>query len=216
MREHDIQRGSLIWIAVGFEGGLFVLAAGAAWFFELDLPNQFHWNWGHALWAVAATLPLVAALLCIQHLRWAPLRRLRDVVDERIVPMFRDCTLLDFALISLLAGVGEEALFRGVIQTPLADKFGVALGVAAAGLLFGLAHWITTAYAVFAAIIGVYLGWLLIYFDNLLVPTIVHSLYDFVALVYLTRSPRTEELVEKRHANGKADEPANRASDSSR
>ena len=49
---------------------------------------------------------------------------------------------------------------------------------------------------------------LLIYFDNLLVPTIVHGLYDFVALVYLTRGPHAAKLAEEHDANEETDETA--------
>ena len=62
-------------------------------------------------------------------------------------------------------------------------------GLLAASVLFGLAHPITPAYAVLAAMIGVYLGWLWLAFDkNLLVPITAHALYDFLALIYLVRT----------------------------
>jgi membrane protease YdiL (CAAX protease family) len=35
---------------------------------------------------------------------------------------------------------------------------------------------------------GVYLGGLLLLTDNLLAPIATHAVYDFVALIYLTRS----------------------------
>jgi hypothetical protein len=82
-------------------------------------------------------------------------------------------------------------LFRGVIQNAIADQFvdpvGVAAGWIAASLLFGLLHWVTLSYAVLATLIGLYLGGLWIVTGNLLVPAVVHALYDFWALVYLVR-----------------------------
>jgi hypothetical protein len=57
-----------------------------------------------------------------------------------------------------------------------------------AGVVFGLVHWITRAYALYATLMGVYLGVLFVWFDNLLVPMIVHGVYDFVALIWVTRT----------------------------
>jgi membrane protease YdiL (CAAX protease family) len=76
------------------------------------------------------------------------------------------------------------------LTTYLPPWVAIALGA----ILFGLVHWITFSYAVFAAILGAYLGWLFWHFENLLVPMIVHALYDFAALVYLTYnvSPKAE------------------------
>jgi membrane protease YdiL (CAAX protease family) len=51
--------------------------------------------------------------------------------------------------------------------------------------VFGLAHPISTTYAVLASLIGIYLGFLFVATDNLLVPIVTHAAYDFLALVYL-------------------------------
>jgi membrane protease YdiL (CAAX protease family) len=56
-----------------------------------------------------------------------------------------------------------------------------------AAALFGVLHFITPAYAVLAGLLGLYMGVLYLVTGNLLVPIVVHSLYDFVALLYLVR-----------------------------
>jgi len=56
-----------------------------------------------------------------------------------------------------------------------------------ASVLFGVVHSITPTYAVVAALVGAYLGWLWLWRDNLLAPIVTHAVYDFVALAYLTR-----------------------------
>ena len=45
----------------------------------------------------------------------------------------------------------------------------------------------TLAYAMLAALVGGYLGWLHLASGNLLVPILAHALYDFVALRLLLR-----------------------------
>ena len=96
------------------------------------------------------------------------------------------------ALISIMAGVGEEALFRGVLQTYFAGHVGVAPALLVTSSLFGLLHPVTAVYAVMAGLIGLYLGVLAVWHDNLLVPMVVHSLYDFVALTYLVHYHRLQ------------------------
>ena len=56
-----------------------------------------------------------------------------------------------------------------------------------ASLLFGIAHAITPAYLVLAALIGEYLGGLWLWTGNLLAPIIAHAGYDFIALWYLAK-----------------------------
>jgi membrane protease YdiL (CAAX protease family) len=181
-----MRRDQLLWLAVAFEGGLFLLAAGAAWLLGLPLRSMATWDWSHVGWALAATAPPVATFWWLQHSRLPPLRRFREAVDRLVTPLFDDCTWLDFAVISLVAGVGEECLFRAVLQSGLAPWVGTVAAILIAGAIFGLVHWITPMYAFYATVMGIYLGFLLVYFDNLLVPMIVHGLYDFVALAWVT------------------------------
>ena len=93
-------------------------------------------------------------------------------------------------LISLLAGLGEELLFRGVLQLGLTDWFGLPIALVATSTLFGLAHLITPTYAVLAGIIGIYFGMLAVVTDSLFAPVAAHALYDWAALTYLVSSAR--------------------------
>ncbi len=52
-------------------------------------------------------------------------------------------------------------------------------------ILFGALHWITPTYAAIAGLIGFYLGAFMVVSGNLVVPILVHALYDFFALRYL-------------------------------
>ncbi|UCD83897.1 MAG: CPBP family intramembrane metalloprotease [Deltaproteobacteria bacterium] len=67
--------------------------------------------------------------------------------------------------ISLSAAVGEEAAWRGVVQTEYERIFGRVKGLVAASLMFGLSHMlnpnITNRYweAGVASVGGIYLGW---------------------------------------------------------
>lgn len=65
--------------------------------------------------------------------------------------------------ISLGAGVSEEALFRGMVQTEWEERWGKRKGLLAASALFGAAHFDgkreSIGNVLFAAVAGLFLGW---------------------------------------------------------
>ena len=174
-----------------FEGSLAVVALGLGWLVGQRPLETLHLDVRAALLGLAATVPLVALLLVCLKLPWQPLRRIVQIMDELVVPLFRACRLGELAIIAALAGLGEELLFRGVIQAATARVFeglpGVVFGLCVAAVLFGAAHALTRTYAVLAALIGLYLGIIWLATGNLLVPIVAHGGYDFLVLVYLVR-----------------------------
>ena len=179
--------------ALAVELGLLMLALLVGWFLEPSPLRQIYLARVDLLYGLAACGPLLAGLVTITHFPWGPLGRLDAFVRRNVVPLFAECRLWQIAVISLLAGIGEEALFRGVIQAGIEQYFGSpAWALAIASILFGLAHLITPTYAVLAGLIGAYLGWLLLATGNLLTPIVAHSAYDFAAILYLLRRERID------------------------
>ncbi|MBI3464708.1 MAG: CPBP family intramembrane metalloprotease [Planctomycetes bacterium] len=176
-----------------FEGGLGLLAVGLAWAVGVSLGDQIAWQWDALWWGTAAALPAVAAAVLGMHVPWRPLVRLRALVEETIVPLFRDCSLIDLAVIALAACVSEELFFRGLVQAWSADIFGTGWGLAVGSLVFGLFHPISRTYVVLAVVMGAWLGWLWIVSGNLLTAIVCHAVYDYLALIYLTRRARSGE-----------------------
>lgn len=175
----------IIRLALVFEGGLVVVALVLGWLFNSPPFAQFQFGWQGGAWGALATLPPLLVMLIASQSGYGPIKRLFRLSRERVTIFFSGASLLDLALIAGVAGIGEEALFRGVIQTRLAIEFTPWAGVVIASLLFGLVHFISLSYAIFAALFSLYLGWLLLSSDNLLVPIITHGLYDFIVLAYL-------------------------------
>ena len=176
-------------MAVVFEGGLGLLAMALGWWLGPRPLESIGWTFSAAACGAAASLPMMVVFGACLRVPIRPFLEIVRVVDELLVPMFRHCRVWQLALIAALAGLGEEMLFRGVIQEATAGwiggPLGIWVGLAVAGVLFGLLHPFTPAYALLAGLMGLYLGWLWLATGNLLVPISAHAVYDFLALVYL-------------------------------
>ena len=192
----DVVTTHIFRLGVVFEGGLAVIAWFVGWLCDFSPLKTLEWNVQAFIWGLVGTLPLLAGLVVIDRYPLGPLRELKQVVDESIVPLFRGFRIWQFAVLATLAGVGEELLFRGLLQGAIANVLQAQLppipatwiALAIASVVFGLMHPITRTYAFLCMLVGLYLGGLWIYTENLLVPIIIHAAYDFVALVYLARS----------------------------
>ncbi len=201
------QRHTVVLLAVLIEGGLLAAASLLGWIIDQPPLRYFAWTPAAALWGVAATVPLV--VLFFLFLRWpiGPLRRIQHFSEQVIRPLLAPCTLLDLLGIAVLAGLGEEMLFRGVLQEAFTGWFNVWVGVVVASLLFGVLHSITPTYAMLAGLMGAYLGGIFLYADhNLLVVIIVHALYDFVVLLWLLRGPGAADALAARESTDKPSE----------
>jgi membrane protease YdiL (CAAX protease family) len=174
-------------LAVAFELGLFAAAVVISRLLGRPSLTAFSPSGTGLLLGLAATLPLAVILLALRRSSWAPVARLRADADAHLLPLFRDCTLWQFAVIAAAAGLGEEMLFRGLLQGALTEFGGATVGLLGASVLFGLAHLITPTYALLAGIVGLYLGGLTIAGGGLWAPIVTHAVYDFVALAIWIR-----------------------------
>lgn len=137
-----------------------------------------------ALLLIAAILGaalLDAAVLALHFLTTGRgfVGQIRDTLDE-ILGGLSPAGVIGAGLI---AGIGEELLFRGAIQP--------WLGLPAAVALFTIAHMGTRPLlrlAVWTAIEGLYLGVLLILTGNLLIPMIVHGVHDTIGILVIQRA----------------------------
>jgi membrane protease YdiL (CAAX protease family) len=136
---------------------------------------------------IGSALPPLLIVVGLRRVGWGPFRRLTNLVDEKLVPMFRGMSLLDLALLSFAAGWGEELLFRGLIQGEIAYHTNVVVGVAVASVAFGLVHFLSLTYFIMALVVSVYFGWLYWQFGTLWVPILGHAVYDFLMLWQLQR-----------------------------
>jgi membrane protease YdiL (CAAX protease family) len=170
----------LLALAILGEGVL--LLAGLAWAWLAGYPLGLGPIGPAVLAGVAGALGIAVAQYYLLRLApdLRPIRALRRLYRDTLVPLFASVGLFEIVVISLLAGVGEEVLFRGAWQA--------AFGPAIASLAFGLCHVGsrgTIVLGVWAAAVGGFLAWLAIATGGLLAPIVAHALYDALALSYI-------------------------------
>lgn len=138
----------------------------------------------------AAAVLLLTGIVMVDRRPIGLFRQLQQTVRQYVAPLFRGARVWHLLAISLAAGVGEELLFRGYCQAALANwlaPWGPWWAMIVASALFGICHWISPAYALVATAMGLVLGGLFLATGDLVAPIVAHALYDFLALLYLTR-----------------------------
>lgn len=173
---------------LALELGLGLLGLGMAALFGLDLGAVVGGGAVvNTVIGLGAAVPLLVLFAIALRSSWAPLVRIRRMLEHTILPQLSGMSLARIAVIAVSAGVGEELFFRGFLQSWLTDILGVPGAVVVAGVLFGLIHWITPFYALWAGVIGVYIGVLYALTGGLLAPVVCHAVYDLVALGFYAR-----------------------------
>jgi len=186
-----IRRSDGFPMAVVVEGALALVAVALAWLFGVPLREQIPVFGAPLGWAVArgllATAPMLAVFWWLVHSERPVFRELRRQVEWLIGEMFPSANMAQLALVAALAGVGEELLFRGTLQTIFGWWTTPVVGLVIASVLFGAMHALSKVYFILATVIGFCFGWMTWYYHDLVGPMVAHGVYDFVALMYLSR-----------------------------
>ena len=168
------------------QGGVFLLAVGLALAF------------GVRPWETVS-LGGIELVLCVlgvapMFLAFYASGALNDLVVRMFGRPLSTLSVLDLALVAALVGVGEELLFRGVLQSVL-GRTNPMWGLVAANLLFAACHAVSRAYFVTAFFVGCYLSALMTAGDgnNLLRPIVAHAVYDFVAFLVIRHDWRQRQ-----------------------
>jgi membrane protease YdiL (CAAX protease family) len=191
--EPEESRLTVVALAVAVEGGLVVAAVLVGTWLERHPLENCRFDVVGVVGGLLATVPMVLLALLMLRYPIGPLRSIQAFSTEVIRPLLGVCTRVDLLGISCLAGLGEEMLFRGMLQDALVPHLTVWGAVALASLLFGLLHAVTPTYAILATCAGAYLGGLYVLTNNLLAPILSHALYDFVLLYWLIYGPGAEQ-----------------------
>lgn len=175
-------RRRLLLYALFFEAGLGLLAVLLDRILGANLLASLGFSATSIAVGVIATVPVTPLLLLLMHGKNASIRRIRKLLERLLLPIAPGLSLPWILALSVAAGVGEELLFRGFLQGGVATLLGPGPALIIVSLVFGMLHAVTPAYAVYATLLGLYLGGLYQLTGSLLVPVVVHALYDAVGL----------------------------------
>lgn len=151
------------------------------------------------LWPVALVAGLIGfgALLALITVmaRLVPLPQSAQIPTPAGMPAVTMLVLLTMA--SVVAGVTEEAAFRGYMQTPIEERYGLPLAILVNGTMFGLLHFanhpdaVLTMLPYYIAVAAVYGG--LTWAANSILPSLVlHVAGDVWSLARLWMTGRPE------------------------
>jgi len=152
--------------------------------------------WPQLQWMplVTISIALLGPLLtfgCIQVItrlsQWAASETRK--IFHALYPTVKNLSITQIVIIAIAAGVCEELLFRGAIQTSLSHTLGHSWALIIASLMFGLVHAMSVMYFLIATLIGLLLGAAYILTGDIIGIIFWHILYDIVALYIFARKP---------------------------
>ncbi|MFC4261009.1 CPBP family intramembrane glutamic endopeptidase [Marinobacter lacisalsi] len=172
-----------------FQAGIVVLGLLPLMVFDIPVATDGLTVVGYLLWGTLAGLLTYGALLVLS---------LVDILSsDSLMKHIRDlhwfvCSQRWPVLIGLavLAGIGEELLFRGVIQGWVGHHLGVVAGILAGAMVFGLAHAMSLAYFMVATALGALFGVAYAITDSLQLVMVWHAVYDLVVIAVLRWYPQ--------------------------
>ncbi len=187
----DMTHSQFLTSAAVVEGGMLLVAFLGGWLAGVNPTAQLRWSIEDFGLGLLATGPMLILLLICMLSRTKGMRQIREFLRDSIGPLLNSCTWYDIVLLASLAGVCEEAFFRGFLFCWM-QPWNLMLAVVITNVLFGLAHAVTPVYALLAAFLGIYLT-ALVAADptpNLLIPVTAHAVYDLIAFVVVIRDYR--------------------------
>ncbi len=161
---------------------------------RVDVHNLLSFGFRDIAAGVLATLPLIALLKWLLVTDWRPLANFRAAQLEFFGSLGIPFTPGRSLVLALIAGIAEELLFRGVLQTVAERTFPVFAAILLTNAIFGALHARTLFYAILAMMIGCWLGLLFHWTGSLMAPIIAHALYDFIAFRW------TQKALDQRNA----------------
>lgn len=174
--------------ALLFQGSIGVVGLILIWLFAIPV-SMGGLSWFQSLaGGVLGALGTYGVLLLLSHIPGL----FPDTMDRQMRGLHRFASefgWLVLVALSIVAGVGEELLFRGAVQGWLAGNVGEPVAIVVASLLFGLVHYISFTYFLVATGLGLLLGSVYAISGNIALVMIWHAVYDMVALYCLVRFP---------------------------
>ena len=168
------------------------VALGGFWLTEISPAELMSISSGSVVAGILISLPMCVVLAFFRYSPFQWTRRLWDAPVRILGAGLTDLNALDVASVATMAGVGEELLFRGFLQSWI-GSYGTLWGLLVPNLLFGLLHAMTPAYAAGAFLVGLSFSCILHFSneDDLTSLMVAHAMYDFIAWQWLAHGVRS-------------------------
>lgn len=178
-----------------FEASLTLVAIIIGWLTGINPFAHLYFSETALAIGLLGTIPLLFLFIGLHNLENDAMITIRKFLLDTLCPNLQQQHWSDLLLLASIAGFSEELLFRGVLQPWLESLGSLTTALLISNLLFGLVHAITPLYAALAMLVGLYLGLSLDITGerNVLIPIIMHSLYDFIAFIILMRSYKASQ-----------------------
>lgn len=175
--------------ALLFQGGIGVLGLIFIWLLSIPVhTGELSW-FENAAGGILGAIGTYGVLLLLTHIPGL----FPEDMERQMRGLHRFASGFGWPVLitlSIFAGVGEELLFRGAVQGWLAESVGDLAAIIIASLLFGLVHFISFAYFLVAAGLGLLLGSIYTVSESIVLVMIWHTVYDVIALFCLVRFPQ--------------------------
>jgi membrane protease YdiL (CAAX protease family) len=122
-------------------------------------------------------VPIVALLSRLQGLFWPGDAATEKFMSDLFVPVLQSHPFITPLIVGGLAGIFEELLFRGPIQTALMRKNHPWIAIVITALLFAAAHLDLHGLGL-RAVLGVVLGWVVWRTGSIFPAMVIHGVYD--------------------------------------
>lgn len=180
-----IQRYRLFLIGVLFEFLAGVFAIILSLIFKYKIFSNVKINTSEFTKGVLYAIPVMIFFYALFKIPSQRLKQIEITITNFVHTILGNCSVIHFAIISIVAGVCEELLFRGFLQGFFSQKLGLLPSIILTNLAFGLMHPVSYLYSLITFIAGCYFSMVLHFEKNLFVLMVTHSLYDFIALCYI-------------------------------
>lgn len=180
--------GGRLAAGLGVQTVVMVGAGAAMWVYSgRELDTFVDLGWRPVVQGLVFGLALIAVIAAIFRL-FPGFLEMTARLQARMAALFaREPTGAAFVGIAICAGIGEEAAFRGGLQTLAGDAIGPVAGIAISALAFALIHMARPLITAIILLIGVVFGLVFWWTGSLLTVMIGHAVYDVWALRVLHR-----------------------------
>ena len=158
------------------------------WAFDVQIPDA---NIGELYAVVIGTILAICTFLLFVIVYRFGGKFAQALLNDsrRVSTLFNGYSWAHLACVAVLAGVGEELLFRGFLQTWLGDYVAIIWAILVASVIFGLLHYLSHAYFISVTVMSAAFGIAYYVADSLLMVMVWHGVYDFIALTVLVKYP---------------------------